>query len=73
MSADLLDRRGRSFEPVLADGREATEPLFAESRVAPSGSIDAEVVYRLPVRAIAGADLRITDPMRKQTFELSVY
>lgn len=73
MSADLLDRRGRSFEPVVADGREATEPVFAELSVAPSGSIDAELVYRLPVRAIAGADLKVTDPIRRQTFELSVY
>jgi hypothetical protein len=73
MSADLRDRRGRSFEPVLADGREATEPVFAEPTAPPSSSIDAQLVYRLPLRAIAGADLRVTDPVRKQTFELSVY
>lgn len=73
MSADLRDRRGRSYEPILADGREATEPLFAESTVPPSRLIDAELVYRLPVGAIAGADLRVTDPLRRQSFSQSVY
>jgi hypothetical protein len=73
ITADLRASRGRSFAPEFADGREATDPMFAETTVPASRSIDAELVYRLPLSAIAGADLRVTDPLRHQSFEQSMY
>jgi hypothetical protein len=73
LEADFEPRRGPSYPPLLADGREATAPVFAEPLVSPRGTVTSTVVYRVPLEAIAGADLQVKDPVRRQRFELSLF
>ncbi|HYP48102.1 MAG TPA: hypothetical protein VEQ61_05645 [Thermoleophilaceae bacterium] len=73
LSAAVQARGGRRYEPILADGRDTTKPAFARSMVPARGWLDAELVYRLPRRAIAGSQLAVRDPARRRSFELRLF
>jgi hypothetical protein len=72
-SATLRARGGRSYEPILADGRETTKPAFLRPVVPASGAVEADLVYRLPRGAIAGSALAVSDPARRRSFRLRLF
>lgn len=72
MNADLRASHKR-YAPILADGREATEPIFAETTVPSGRSISSRLVYRVPRRALKGARLAVSDPKRHQAFQLALF
>lgn len=72
MNASLRSA-GKSYAPILADGRTATEPAFAETSVAPSKVIGSVLVYRVPRRTLPNARLAVTDAVRHRSFTLAVF
>jgi len=72
LNADL-HASGKPYGPILAHGREATEPIFEATSVPTSKAISSVLVYRVPQKALAGARLSVTDPLRDQAFKLVLF
>jgi hypothetical protein len=72
MNADLRSQK-KSYAPILADGREQTEPIFAETSVARGAAASSLLVYRVPRGALSGVRLSVTDPARHQSFKLVLF
>jgi len=73
ITATLKARDGASYDPVLADGRAATRPLFATDSLAPDRVIGALVAYRVPPKDLEGSDLRVADRASGQAFQQHLF